>query len=205
MGAGVGAPLPLEIGPVVAPELVAACAGLAPEDIETGRHPPRLLSVGAPFVVAELRDEATLARAATRRSAFWAHIPLGFARGLHLYARTGEDNAELAARTFTPLHGTGEDSASGIANAALAGFLATLQPSWSKARFALSVAQGAAMGRPGQVQAWTERRERGTPQAWVGGQCASVMSGHMRVPRSEKDANFLHSTTNRSRLSFLIA
>ena len=204
-GAGVGAPMPLEIGPVVAPGLVAACAGLAPEDIESGRHPPRLLSVGAPFVVAELCDEATLARATARRSAFRTHIPLGLARGLHLYARAGEDNAALAARTFTPLHGTEEGSASGSANAALAGFLATLQPSRRKVRFALSVAQGAAMGRPGQVQAWTEWRESGVPLAWVGGRCASVMSGHMRVPPPENNADFLHSTINKSRLSFLSA
>lgn len=205
VGAGIGAPLPIEIGPAVAPELVAACAGLAPDDIETGRHPPRLLSVGAPFVVAELRDEAALSRATPRRSAFRTHIPLGLARGLHLYSRTGEDDAELAARTFTPLHGTEEDSASGSANAALAGFLATLQPSRHKVRLTLSVAQGAAMGRPGKVHAWTEWPERGAPLAWAGGRCASVMSGHMRAPPQRNAANVPHPAANESRLPFLAA
>ncbi len=62
-GAAITAPRPLEIGQEVAVEIVAACASLAPEDVLVAAHPPRIVSVGLPFVVAELASRAALARA----------------------------------------------------------------------------------------------------------------------------------------------
>jgi len=43
--------------------LVAARASLAVEDVVVAAHPPRIVSVGLPFVVAELASRAALARA----------------------------------------------------------------------------------------------------------------------------------------------
>lgn len=188
-GASVRAPRPLEIGREFAPLEIALCAGIAPDDISTAHHAPVLVSVGVPFVIAELRDAAAMRRAQPRAEAFMAHLPLGVAKGLHLYLRdVGGDNAmSLVARTFAPLHGIDEDAATGSANAALAGLLAALAPSKShKAALSITIAQGGASGRPGTVEAMAER-VNGTPagvQAWVRGSCVPVMRGQLRVPGS---------------------
>jgi trans-2,3-dihydro-3-hydroxyanthranilate isomerase len=62
-GAAITAPRALEIGQEVALDLVAGCASLALEDVAVATHPPRIVSVGLPFVVAELASRAALARA----------------------------------------------------------------------------------------------------------------------------------------------
>jgi trans-2,3-dihydro-3-hydroxyanthranilate isomerase len=188
-GATVRAPQPLEIGREVAPAEVALCAGLAPSDISTERHAPVVASVGVPFVVAELGDAVALRRAHPRAEAFMAHLPLGLAKGLHLYVRDvgSDDGMTLIARTFVPLHGIAEDAATGSANAALAGLLAALTPARSRnSALSITVAQGGASGRPSIVRAMAERLN-GAPtdvHAWVKGSCAPVMRGHLRVPTS---------------------
>jgi trans-2,3-dihydro-3-hydroxyanthranilate isomerase len=189
IGASVRAPRPLEIGREFALPEIALCAGIAPGDISTAHHTPILISVGVPFVIAELGDAAALKRAHPRAEAFMAHLPPSLAKGLHLYVRDlGDDDAmSLVARTFAPLHGIDEDAATGSANAALAGLLAALAPSRShKAALSITVAQGGASGRPGTVEAMAER-VNGAPtgvQAWVKGSCVPVMRGHLRVPGS---------------------
>ncbi|NTW97270.1 MAG: PhzF family phenazine biosynthesis protein, partial [Oscillochloris sp.] len=62
-GAAITAPRPLELGPEVAAETVAACVSLAPEDVALSAHAPCFVSVGLPFVAAELASRAALARA----------------------------------------------------------------------------------------------------------------------------------------------
>ncbi|MBX6372782.1 MAG: PhzF family phenazine biosynthesis protein [Acetobacteraceae bacterium] len=182
-GAAVRAPLPLELGPEVAPEAVALCAGLACSDICTEHHAPVVASVGVPFVLAELRDMTALARARPCAEAFAVHMPLGFAKGLHLYVRNGAGDRRLSARTFAPLHGIGEDSATGSANAALAGLLATLAASPTrKVALSLAVSQGEATGRPGLIEVSAKRLDGAPVQVWIKGHCAPVMRGQVRVP-----------------------
>src|SRR5689334_11751656 len=62
-GAAITAPRALEVGQEVAVDLVAACASLAPGDVAIDAHPPRVVSVGLPFVVAQLVSRAALAQA----------------------------------------------------------------------------------------------------------------------------------------------
>lgn len=189
-GASVRPPGPLLLRPELAPETIATCAGLTPADIRTDRHPPLIASLGVPFAIAELTSAAALARAWPDLEAFAAHLPIVLTKGLHLYVRDGEagDGSArrlmLRARTFTPLHGTIEDTATGSANAALAALLATLAPSRRRGALTLVVMQGKATGRPAVVEAssiWSEPAEM---QTWVQGHCAPVMRSHVRVPES---------------------
>lgn len=183
-GAAVRAPRPLELGPEVTPETVALCAGLACSDIRTDSHMPLVASVGLPFVLAELRDASALAQARPSAEAFAARLPLGLAKGLHLYAQDRDAGTRLVARTFTPLHGIEEDAATGSANAALAGLLAALAPPRQKGVLSVEVAQGRATGRPGLVEATAERLSSAPAavRAWIRGRCAPVMRGYLRVP-----------------------
>jgi predicted PhzF superfamily epimerase YddE/YHI9 len=83
------------------------------------------------------------------------------------------------------LHGIDEDSATGSANAALAGLFASLAPAERRnGILSLAVAHGGATGRPGLVEAMAERLNGALTgvQAWIKGRCAPVMHGHLRLP-----------------------
>jgi len=82
-GAAITAPRPLEVGQAVAVDLVAACASLTREDVVIDTHPPRIVSVGLPFVVAELASRAALAQARPNLTSFVqadAAVPLADGR-----------------------------------------------------------------------------------------------------------------------------
>jgi trans-2,3-dihydro-3-hydroxyanthranilate isomerase len=53
-GARISAPRALSIDVGIPDDVVAACAGLAEDDIATGAHAPLVASVGTPFVIAEI-------------------------------------------------------------------------------------------------------------------------------------------------------
>lgn len=189
-GASVRPPGALALGPRLDPETVARCAGLRPADIRSDRHAPLVASVGVPFAFAELRSTAALARARPHAEAFAEHLPLALAKGLHLYVRDGEADRggqrslTLHARTFTPLHGIAEDTATGSANAALATLLATLAQPRPKGVLTIKVMQGTATGRPAVIEASAAWADAGTVQTWIHGRCAPVMRGHVRVPEA---------------------
>jgi trans-2,3-dihydro-3-hydroxyanthranilate isomerase len=173
-GAAIGAPQPLCIGPELPAEAVAACAGLAPEDIVTARHAPTLAADGGnPRVLVEV-TEAALAAARPELGAFRrtvaAHPGLGGRLSLYLYRRDGEG---VRARMFSPLTGTWEDPATGSAATPLAGFLLHLNGAES-AR--LDITQGVEMGRPSLLRT-TARRTPGGIRATVGGGCVPVLRG----------------------------
>ncbi|MGH7210075.1 MAG: PhzF family phenazine biosynthesis protein, partial [Acetobacteraceae bacterium] len=149
-GATIAAPLPLSLGPTLPAATVAACAGIAKDDvIETG-HAPILASVGMPFVIAAVRP-AALTRATPDpvgfRQAISNRPALDGRLSLHLYAR---DGAHLRARMFSPLAGIAEDPATGSANAALAALLLSLG---EEASVTYDIFQGVEMGRPSLLRA----------------------------------------------------
>ena len=131
-GARISAPRALSIDIGIPEEVVAACAGLQPEDIATNAHTPLVASVGIPFVIAEVASVEALSRASPDLAAFRsaaAQFPsLAGHFALHLYARRDGDATRLRARMFAPLGGTLEDPATGSANAALAALLTSLAP-----------------------------------------------------------------------------
>jgi trans-2,3-dihydro-3-hydroxyanthranilate isomerase len=173
VGGDVAAPKPLWLGPEVAADLVAACAGLPDAAMLTAGHAPVIASMGTAFVIAEAAPEA-LSTATPDLPAFRraiARYPDYEGRfSLLIYSRQGD---RLRARMFAPLAGTWEDPATGSANAPLAALLLSLTDD-AEARF--QVSQGVEMGRPSQLRL-TARREADGIHATVGGRCVPVLRG----------------------------
>jgi trans-2,3-dihydro-3-hydroxyanthranilate isomerase len=81
---------------------------------------------------------------------------------------------------FAPLHGVPEDPATGSANVALAGLLASLLPE-PNARLRLRIAQGIEMGRPSILDASAEKEGGRITRTQIGGRCVQVMSGKVET------------------------
>ena len=173
-GAHIDAPQPLTVGEDLPVALVAACAGLEPDDVVVDTHTPRLISVGLPFYLVEV-TQAGLARAAPNLAAFQrlvSHLDDVARLAIHFYAR-GKIPGAFEARMFAPLGGTWEDPATGSANAALAAYLLSLG---REPRIEIEIAQGVAMGRPSRLLASATRGTDGI-RATVGGGCVFVLRG----------------------------
>lgn len=183
-GARISAPRALSIDIDIPVDVVAACAGLRPEDILTTAHTPLVASVGAPFVIAEVRDLDALSRASPDIAAFrdagarFPEMALRFA--LHLYVRRDGDATRLRARMFAPPGGVLEDPATGSANAALAGLLTSLAPG-ENVDLHYEIEQGVEMGRPSQIIASARKTAEGPVLATVAGSCVTVMRGKLEV------------------------
>lgn len=173
VGGRITAPQPLAVGPEFSPEEIARCIGLETSDIDLGAHPPILVSVGNPYVVARVKPLA-LARCEPELKRFRAFVAarpeLKGRFSLHLYSGSGP---ELHARMFAPLAGTVEDPATGSANAPLAALLLSLS---GDDRAEYLVRQGLEMGRPSLLRVDAERRN-GAIMAGVAGRCVPVMRG----------------------------
>ena len=176
-GARVSAPRSLTIEDDVPVDLVAACAGLAPDDIATGAHTPLVASVGTPFVLAEVSGVAALSGASPDLGAFrTAAARYGDRFALHLYAWHDGGQQKLRARMFAPLTGVLEDPATGSANAALAALLTSLAPGVDL-NLMYEIEQGVEMGRPSRIVATARKTGEGPVSATVAGDCVPVMRG----------------------------
>ena len=179
-GARLSAPHSLALGLGLPTEVVAECAGLAPADIATGLHEPLEASVGLPFFIAEVTDEATLTRANPDIAAFraaakrFSDAPAQFP--LLLYARRNGDALRLRSRMFAPLAGVLEDPATGSANAALAALLTSLAPG-DDLHLEFEIEQGIELGRPSRLFASARKTADGPVTATIGGGCVPVMRG----------------------------
>ncbi|MEO7758057.1 MAG: PhzF family phenazine biosynthesis isomerase, partial [Dokdonella sp.] len=153
---------------------------------------PRLIDVGARWLIGEFADAATVR---TLRPDF-ARITALTARGSdvvgiavfgreHVGREHGGD-AALAVRAFCPADGIPEDPVTGSANAAIAallhatGALATIG-------YRYRASQGREIGRDGQVDIAVDR-ESGTIE--IGGRCVSCVVGqlHFGEPSREPHA-----------------
>jgi trans-2,3-dihydro-3-hydroxyanthranilate isomerase len=180
MGATLTAPEPLWLGETFDVAAIAACLRLDPADILLDRHAPREASVGLPFVMVELTDVEALTRIRLDADASCVLLENHAARGLHVYTRVASaTNARLRARNFCPLLGAAEDAATGSANAALAGLLASLDPAID-GQFHFEVIQGVEMGRSSQLQL-AAQKAGGVITAQVGGACVALMHGVLDI------------------------
>ena len=183
-GAAITAPRALEVGQAVAVDLVAACASLSSEDVAVATHPPRIVSVGLPFVVAELASRAALAQARPNVARFAeadAAVSLaGIGFALFLYVPTPGAPRQFSARMFAPLDNVLEDPATGSASAALGAYRVALMPE-ADADVALAVEQGVDMGRPSYLRIQVRNASGVIQQVVVGGECVPVMRGALSV------------------------
>ncbi len=173
------APQSLSLGKTVSVEALAAAVSLEPKDIVITTHPPQVASVGLPFLMAEVRDRAALARARTNMIGLEAIVAQGVVPDIHLYTHSHDDFA-IRARMFAPLDGIVEDPATGSANCALAGLL-TLRRAEPSGRFQYRIAQGVELGRPSVLEARTEKRDGTVVGAWIGGTAVLVSEGVIEV------------------------
>src|SRR5262249_35236289 len=132
---------------------------------------------GPPAAIASCRSDVAATAEAARRFAFKTGR-----FSIHVYARTPgrPDGADLRARMFSPLGGTGEDPATGSANGALIALLATLEPA-ADAHLALDVLQGVEIGRPSYLRVSADKKAGAVTRVRVGGRCAPVMEGTLSV------------------------
>ena len=169
------APEPLSLGPELRIEEVASAVGLDAGDVVTTVHPPRVASVGLPFVVVEIASRAALARAAPDIRAMQALRARGVTPDVHLYTREAGD-FDLHTRMFAPLDGVPEDPATGSANSALIGLLGQVEPAPS-GQWRWRIAQGVDMGRPSELFGSVEKAAGEVTAVRVGGYSVPVFTG----------------------------
>jgi trans-2,3-dihydro-3-hydroxyanthranilate isomerase len=179
-GARLAAPQKLSVGATIAPDIIAAACSLAAGDIETRAHLPCIASCGMPLVFAELTSRAALASAQPRADVFAQHVPATLAAGIHLYVQTGTAAADIESRMFAPRHGITEDPATGSANVALIGLLATLRAD-PDVRLERRISQGVDMGRPSLMLAAAGKRGGEVVATYIGGSCVPVMRGAIEL------------------------
>ncbi len=180
VGARLAAPQSLQRGDVIAPDIIARACCLDLGDIETAKHQPCIISCGAPFAVAELKTRASLAAAQPRPDLFAQHLNTDRATGVLLYTYDGAGDVDIQARMFAPLYGVAEDPATGSANVALGGLLASLRPE-ADLMLELRIAQGVDMGRPSLLEAAAEKKDGRIAGMWIGGRCVEVMRGKLEL------------------------
>jgi trans-2,3-dihydro-3-hydroxyanthranilate isomerase len=176
VGARLAPPQPLRRGDTVAPDLVATACSLDEADIEIANHTPCVASCGAAFVFAEVKTRSALAAARPRAEIFSAQVKADVATGTLLYVKDQSGGFDIQARMFAPLYGVPEDPATGSANVALAGLLASLRPE-RDLTLKLRIAQGVDMGRPSLLEASAEKRNGELTALSIGGRCVPMMRG----------------------------
>jgi len=180
IGARLTAPRPLSRGEEFAADVIAAACSLASIDIKTQHHLPCVASCGTRFMFAEVKTREALARATPRSDVFAQSFPVDGATGIHLYFRDGAEGIDVRTRMFAPLHGVPEDPATGSANVALVGLLASLRPE-PDLSLQLRIVQGAEMGRPSLLEASAEKGDGVVVETQIGGRCIPVLAGTIEV------------------------
>ena len=90
------------------------------------------------------------------------------------------EGIDIWTRMFAPLHGVPEEPATGSANVALVGLLASLK-SEPDLSLQVRIAQGVEMGRPSLLEASADKRGGQVVETRIGGRCVPVMSGAIEI------------------------
>jgi trans-2,3-dihydro-3-hydroxyanthranilate isomerase len=184
IGAELTAPQPLKRSTAFSPEKAAACISLSAADIRTDRHVPHIVSVGMPFLVAELASREALRRAKPDVTGFADALPCDEAFAIYFYTRdvpASESTFDLHARMFFPgTSGLTEDPATGSATVAAAALLADID-STGAVELKLRVGQGFDMGRPSLLLTRVAKQGGKIVSAHVGGGCVTMMEGTFAV------------------------
>jgi len=180
VGAELTAPQALSKLTQLSAEQAAGCGSLSAADIRTDRHPPQVVSVGMPFLVAELNSRDALRRARPDAAAFARTLPCDGAFAVYFYTRDvppPEQPLDLQARMFFPgSSGLIEDPATGSATVAAAAMLADLAGE-RDGELKMRIGQGVDMGRPSLLLTRIVKANGGIVSAHVGGGCVPMMEG----------------------------
>jgi trans-2,3-dihydro-3-hydroxyanthranilate isomerase len=173
------APQPLRRSTLVSAEQAAACLSLSAFDIGTDHHPPQIVSVGTPFLVAEVSSREALRRASPDAAGFARAFPCDGADAIYFYTRDvpKAEACDLQARMFHPgASGLTEDPATGSATVATAALLADLDAT-RDGELKLRIGQGVDMGRPSLLLTRVNKKDRAIVSTHVGGGCVQMMEG----------------------------
>ncbi|MGB6309264.1 MAG: PhzF family phenazine biosynthesis protein [Steroidobacteraceae bacterium] len=190
VGAELRAPEPLSRRSILSREAAAACLSLDERDIAMQAHPPQIVSVGLPFVVAELHSREALRRSKPNIAVHSQLLPLDGADAIFAYWRAGDETSSgqtvLHARMYSPLDGIVEDPATGSACGAAIALLASLDlPATSeengRAERAWRIHQGEDMGRPSLLLGRTMAHGASLTETHVGGRCVPMFEGTLAV------------------------
>jgi len=176
------APQCVSFGKKIPPALIAAALSLDVDDLVSTTHEPQVVSVGLPFVMAELRDRGALERIRTNVSGFERIREIlneGLRASLYAYTRS-DDGVDIRARMFAPLSGVPEDPATGSAGCAVTGLLAH-HDRRTTGQYSYEIAQGVEMGRPSRLQARAEKSNGVVRATWIGGACVLVAEGSIAL------------------------
>jgi len=169
-GCRVAAPRPVMLDVAPSRAELAACAGLAENEI----GPAFMASVALATACVPVASDV-LARARCDTMGFQTIKRVYPAFGdiflLYLFARDGD---HVLARMFAPLSGTNEDPATGSAACALTGALLAQSPECDA--LTLSIVQGVEMRRP-SIMRCEARRVGADIRTWVSGGCVTVLRG----------------------------
>lgn len=180
VGAELTAPQPFTQMSQVRSEQAAACVSLSKTDVRIDGHPPVIVSVGMPFLVAELSSRDALRRATPDAAAFAQTLPCDGAFAVYLYTRDvppAEKPTDLQARMFhSGSSGLIEDPATGSATVAAAALLANLAGE-RDGELKLRIGQGVDMGRPSLLLTRVRKANGAIVLAHVGGGCVQMMEG----------------------------
>jgi trans-2,3-dihydro-3-hydroxyanthranilate isomerase len=184
VGAELTAPQPLKRLTEFSAGQAAATATLLPADIRTDRHPATIVSVGMPFLVAEVASREALRRAKPDAAAFARTFPCDGAFAVYLYTRDvalDEKATDLQARMFFPgSSGLTEDPATGSATVAAAALLADLSGE-RDGELKLRIGQGVDMGRPSLLLTRVAKENGVVVSSHVGGGCVQMMEGTFQL------------------------
>jgi trans-2,3-dihydro-3-hydroxyanthranilate isomerase len=179
VGAELTAPQPLAVLSPVSVDDAAACVTLSPREIATSTHPPQVISVGLPFLTAEVTSRDALRRAKPDSLAHERVLPAAGTDGVLVYTR-GSGPGHLHARVFAPLDATIEDPATGSAAAATIALLTQLTPE-PDADLAWRIEQGVDMGRASLILGQTQKRAGVVIAVRIAGHVVPVMHGVLRT------------------------
>ncbi len=158
--------VPVATGPNPDRHQVAAVLGLTPSDLGTG--PVESWSASRPKLIVPLPDEASLHALTPHWEALWDLCDTNETTGIYAFAParpdrpnrpapSDTDNPRITvhARQFPARAGYPEDAATGVAAAALAGYLTHHDPRLigTTGPATVRIRQGAAMGRPSLLTA----------------------------------------------------
>jgi trans-2,3-dihydro-3-hydroxyanthranilate isomerase len=183
IGAELTAPQRLSKMTQFSAERAAGCISLSPADIKTDRHPPLIVSVGLPFLVAEVASRDALRRARPDATGFARTFPCDGCDAVYFYTRDvpAAEARDLEARMFHPgSSGLSEDPATGSATAAAAALLGDLA-SERDGELKLRIGQGVDMGRPSLLLTRVRKENGVVVSAHVGGACVQMMEGSFRL------------------------
>jgi trans-2,3-dihydro-3-hydroxyanthranilate isomerase len=184
VGAELTAPQPLKKLTQFSAAQAAACISLSAADITADWHPPVIISVGMPFLVAEVNSRESLRRARPDAAAFAKTLPCDGAFAIYFYTRDvpeAEKPCDLQARMFHPgASGLSEDPATGSATVAAAALLADLA-GVRDGELKLRIGQGVDMGRPSLLLTRVRKANGTVASAHVGGRCVQMMEGTFRL------------------------